>query len=60
MSKQEYYEYCFECECNGEIPLSFEDVSPKCCAPSRIWVLAVCGQTVTVKRVLRGLARAAS
>lgn len=28
MSKQEYYEYCFECECNGEIPLIFEEVSP--------------------------------
>mgnify|MGYP000745980941 FL=1 len=29
MSKQEYYEYCFECECNGEIPLSFEEASPQ-------------------------------
>ena len=29
MSKQEYYEYCFECECNGEMPLSFEEVSPQ-------------------------------
>jgi len=28
MTRKEYYEYCFECECNGEIPLSFEDASP--------------------------------
>lgn len=27
MSKQEYYEYCFECECNGEIPLSYGDLA---------------------------------
>lgn len=27
MSKQEYYEYCFECECNGEIPLNFEGIN---------------------------------
>ncbi|QAY18026.1 hypothetical protein [Pseudoalteromonas phage C7] len=28
MTKQEYYLYCYECECNGEIPLSYEDISP--------------------------------
>lgn len=29
MSKQEYYEYCFACECNGEIPLRYDEVSPQ-------------------------------
>lgn len=27
MSKQEYYEYCFECEYSGEIPMSYVDWS---------------------------------
>ena len=29
MTKKEYYEYCYECECNGEIPLSYEEISPQ-------------------------------
>jgi hypothetical protein len=29
MTKKEYYEYCYECECNGEIPLKFEELTPK-------------------------------
>ena len=28
MTKQEYYLYCYECECNGEIPLSYDEISP--------------------------------
>ena len=28
MTKKEYYEYCYEFECNGEIPLSYEEISP--------------------------------
>lgn len=27
MTKQEYYAYCFECECNGEIPLCYVDLA---------------------------------
>lgn len=34
MTRQEYYEYCFECECNGEIQLIFEGVNQGLNQPS--------------------------
>lgn len=27
MSELEYFEYCFHCECEGEIPLTFEEIN---------------------------------
>jgi hypothetical protein len=27
MTKKEYYEYCYECECNGEIPINLEEIA---------------------------------